>query len=158
MIYCPLFVFDLDGTIANLDHRLHFIKQKKPDYERFLKEAVYDTPIEWIISLMKRITDSQRTGKILILSGRMETVRDETALWLEKYSIPFDFLVMRPAKNHEPDEVLKIKMLREFLEGWKKEYFEFIVEFIVDDRQKVVDMWRREGFNCLQCNAWKEWK
>ena len=30
------------------------------------------------------------------------------------------------------------------------------VGFIVDDRQRVVDMWREKGYNVLQCNAWKE--
>ena len=27
---------------------------------------------------------------------------------------------------------------------------------ILDDRQGVVDMWRQEGFRCLQVDAWKE--
>ena len=27
---------------------------------------------------------------------------------------------------------------------------------ILDDRQCVVDMWRDNGFNCHQVNAWKE--
>ena len=27
---------------------------------------------------------------------------------------------------------------------------------ILDDRQGVVDMWREEGFRCLQVDAWKE--
>ena len=45
-----------------------------------------------------------------------------------------------------PDEILKKKMLLEFVgDEWKSEIF-----CVFDDRQKVVDMWRDLGLTCFQ--------
>lgn len=144
-----IYVFDLDGTIANLDHRLHYITSGRKNWDAFFLACNEDSPNLWIINLMRLCaTDSN----ILILSGRNESVREVTQAWLNKHKVPICDLVMRPAKDFRSDDILKIEMLRAYLE----KHPDFEVEFIVDDRQKVVDMWRREGFNVLQCNAWEE--
>ena len=53
--------------------------------------------------------------------------------------------MMRPHKtmNFVPDEVLKKDMLDKYLDI--NDIF-----MVVDDRQKVVDMWRSLGLICLQ--------
>ena len=53
-------------------------------------------------------------------------------------------------KDYTPDQDLKKKWLYSF--GKDR------VLFVVDDRQRVVDMWRAEGITCLQCEAWPEYK
>ena len=58
---------------------------------------------------------------------------------------------MRPSGDYTPDDTLKQNMLSSFLRDK-----DFKVQFIVDDRQRVVDMWRKEGYNVLQCEAWEE--
>lgn len=171
-----IYVFDLDGTIANLNHRLHFVtppidprvaapkevwekhRDWKPDWNAFFDACGDDEPIEWVIDLMLIIRRFELlTGDakfILILSGRSDRVRDLTEDWLMKHKVAYDHLLMRKEGDHRPDEIVKLEILRDFLQ-MKSQYHPH-VEFIVDDRQKVVDMWRREGFNVLQCNAWQE--
>ena len=145
-----VYVFDLDGTIANIDHRLPLIKGEKKDWPAFFDACDKDTPVEWIIDLMRSLIGE---GELLILSGRNESVRDKTADWLLDNKVPqLATLLMRPEKDYRPDDVLKIEMLR----GWLAKNPNMEVAFIVDDRQRVVDMWRREGFNVLQCQAWSE--
>lgn len=90
-------------------------------------------------------------GEILILSGRSDEVEGYTKDWLAKHFVPYTYLVMRQSGNYEADHKLKFKMLTEFLRDK-----DFEVQFIVDDRQRVVDMWRDNGFNVLQCEAWIE--
>lgn len=158
-----LFVFDLDGTIADLSHRLPLIRvcspsqlldasEKaegfKPDWPAFFDACDQDKPIRWVINLAQMV---RPFGDILILSGRSDRTQVKTRAWLIQHGVPYDFLEMRPDGNHEPDEILKLRMLERFIGQC-----DFEVQFIVDDRQKVVDMWRRNGFNVLQCNAWKE--
>ena len=60
------------------------------------------------------------------------------------------FVLLRPDGDSTPDQDLK----RDWLRGYGKER----ILFAVDDRQKVVDMWRAEGVVCLQCAAWQEFK
>lgn len=143
-----LYVFDLDGTLANLDHRLNLIKCEKPDWPSFYRSCVSDTPKQWTIDLLNILRSH---GDILILSGRSDEVEGYTRDWLIQHHILYDYLVMRPAGNYEADDKLKKKMMDDFLRDK-----DFKVQFIVDDRQRVVDMWRDNGYNVLQCEAWDE--
>jgi len=105
--------------------------------------------IEWVKKLCNRIAVFEH---VLILSGRSSVVREKTHTWLNDNGIKYDFLEMRKDGDNRPDQIIKYEMLNEFLLANRQ----FHVEFIVDDRQRVVDMWREKGFNVLQCNAWVE--
>lgn len=140
-------IVDLDGTLAVIEHRLHFVEGDKKDWEGFFQACQDDLPNQDVIRVVKAIAESG-TGadsfKIHIFSGRSEAVRSETERWLEKH-IDFEFsLVMRPVKDHRPDDVLKKEMFQE--RGLSPEN----VLCVIDDRRSVVEMWRREGFSCFQ--------
>ena len=143
----PNIIVDLDGTLAILDHRLHFVSGQKKDWESFFKACVNDSPNQDVIDLVSRIVRSASDAspiEVHIFSGRNEIVRQETLEWLGRY-VSFDFsLLMRPEKDHRPDALLK----KDFLEmsGLTPEN----TLCVLDDRKSVVDMWRAEGFTCLQ--------
>lgn len=144
-------VVDLDGTLANVDHRVHLVRREKPDWDAFYGACDQDTPNEWCVRLIEDLRIGGR--KVLIVSARRQTESAKTIAWLIKtfgaYGSP-EVILLRPDGNHEPDTVLK----KRWLYGFGKEN----VLFVVDDRQKVVDMWRAEGLTCLQCYAWEEFK
>jgi hypothetical protein len=56
---------------------------------------------------------------------------------------------MRADKDFRADHIVKEEMLS-FLRSSGNE-----ILFVVDDRQQVVDMWRRNGVICLQCDEGK---
>lgn len=142
-------IADLDGTIALCDHRRHFVEGPKKDWDSFFKECVNDTPNNPVISTLRALAESYYT--IIIVSGRSADVRTQTEIWLHTHSVPYNKLYMRPEKDYTPDDVLKFKMLQDI-----KKDLNFADENILcffDDRQKVVDMWRRNGFTCFQVAA-----
>ena len=59
-------------------------------------------------------------------------------------------LYMRKEGDYRPDTTIKYEMMYEL------KITPDDVLCILDDRQSVVDMWRKEGFRCLQVDAWKE--
>jgi hypothetical protein len=86
---------------------------------------------------------------IAIFSGRSDKTEHTTRAWLTRNRVPFHTLAMRPHKtmNFISDEILKKHML---------DNAPFLIEnifLVVDDRQKVVDMWRDIGLNCFQVAA-----
>ena len=87
---------DIDGTVANNDHRQHYLEGKK-DWDGFFSELVNDLPIYEIID---QIINEHNNGKeIVFLTGRPDRYRMSTQTWLQKY---FDFplkVVMRPDNN-----------------------------------------------------------
>lgn len=145
-------VFDLDGTIANIDHRRHLVEVTqppklvgephrpviRPDWKAFFRACVDDTPNLQVIYLMNLL---HHNGNIIdIWSGRSDVVEPETIAWLERYKVPFNRLVMRPQGDFTPDESLK--------RSWILKHGR--PDLVFDDRGKVVAMWRSLGIPCFQ--------
>jgi len=79
--------------------------------------------------------------QIIIVSGRHETCNEDTVKWLELYSIPFDFLFMRRKDDNRSDTVVKQEILNIILDHIPKEH----IKFVLDDRPKVIRMWKENG-------------
>ena len=159
----PLYIFDLDGTLALIDHRRHFIADKNnQDWDAFHRACVDDEPnipIIKILNSLKAISyangaDTPTSGAdILIFSGRSELVYCETVDWLKNFiyrpHVPIlTTIKMRPLFNSIPDEILKKQWYDELPQTDKDR-----LVCVFDDRQKVVDMWRSIGVTCLQVSA-----
>jgi len=144
-------IFDLDGTLCDISHRLHFIKCDKPDWDAFHAACVDDEPKWDIIGLYDAL---MRAGhRMIIVSGRNSQVESETLQWLDSYGLPFSELIMRKEGDYTPDNELKHSWLMDGSLGAIDN-----ILLTVDDRQRVVDMWREEGLTCLQVDAWEEGK
>jgi hypothetical protein len=148
----PLYIFDLDGTLALTEHRQHLLNNKEDQdrWRKFFEACVQDEPnwpvIYTLTALMKSGAD------VWVWSGRSAEVMNETLSWLHRF-VSQGFgedaediqLCMRPEGDFTPDEQLKA--------GWLESLNEFDRRRLVaifDDRQKVVDMWRSKGVACFQ--------
>jgi FMN phosphatase YigB (HAD superfamily) len=142
----PTVLFDIDGTLAKIDHRRIFVTNGKSDWASFNARMGDDTPNHPIVSLYTALWNSENYELILV-SGRQEDFRELTERWLVWNEIPFSRLLMRPFKDYRSDVIIK----REMLNQLKEEGHEIL--FTVDDRKQVVDMWRQMGITCLQCDV-----
>lgn len=138
-------VIDIDGTLADVRGGVQRNKKGEFDWENFFGAIPYYPTNEWAVRLTQIYY--QMGFVVYIVSGRPSEYREQTEGWLAKHHIPYDFLFMRPLKDKRVDEVVKKEILDTLLP--KKE----LIEFVLDDRQKVVDMWRAEGLICLQPNV-----
>lgn len=138
-----MYVFDLDGTLALNEHRKHHLLKPVKDWDAFNRDSLKDLPHSPIIRLAQILSQSHT---IAILSGRGDVVKQGTIDWLYAHNMPFQYLDMRPEGNHDDDCILKLSMMRRLQEHYPLKK----VHAIFDDRQKVVDMWRANGFTCLQ--------
>jgi len=142
-------VIDLDGTLANIAYRRHLVQQDKPDWDKFYAECRYDEVNFWCRELMAGMR--QKGYEIVIVSARRKSCKADTVDWLRFNDIPYQTLyLLRNDNDHTEDKELK--------RNWLSFYDKDRVLFVVDDRQKVVDMWRSEGLVCLQCDKWEEKK
>ena len=137
-------IFDIDGTLADLNGREKFLHQAEPDWKNFNATMDKDLPNEPVVSLYRTLYDS-KAYEIILVSGRQERFRKVTETWLTWHEIPFDTLLMRADNDYRHDSQVKEDILKN-LQAQGKE-----ILFCVDDRQSVVDMWRANGITCLQC-------
>lgn len=122
---------DIDGTLAHMTDRSPY------DWNR-VGEDLINPAIKNLLNILK---DEYR---ILFISGRNEVCREETNKWLRKNGIPHAPLFMRRKNDNRKDSIVK----RELFERCIRDYYN--IEFVLDDRNQVVEMWRSLGLKCLQ--------
>ena len=148
-------IFDLDGTLADITKRREMSTKEngKIDWDIFFEpnNIWFDLPNEPVITMAQLLSERHR---IVIFSGRSKATKDETKRWLKKFDVPFDVIKMRPTSNEwkfMPDDELKQHWLDLLFKDEKKQD----ILCVFDDRQKVVDMWRRNGITCFQVDDGK---
>lgn len=145
---------DLDGTLALMNGR------KAYDWDRVLEDDV-NIPIAELVERYKfSYTDRGDDAHVIFMSGRDEVCRADTLLWLERdaelilEADTFDDpderldrnveLFMRPEGDNRRDSVVKLELFNEHVRHI------YDVQFVLDDRDQVVEMWRSLGLTCLQ--------
>lgn len=136
------YIFDIDGTIADLSHRLPHIQKDPSDWSAFFAACPDDTPIQHTIKLA--IDVALAGANIVYVSGRSDECREATEAWLRRHALPEGRVYMRKAGDHRPDYQVKGELLAQL----RAEGYSPVMAF--DDRNSVVKMWRDLGVPCAQ--------
>ena len=135
-------IFDVDGTIADVEHRRHFVNGNN-DWDSFRKETVNDTPVQWVCDIAKRFI--AQGDEVAFFGARNESERDITEKQISDWiGDGHKGVFLRPDGDFTPDDVFKSELADKFIDMGGK------IDLIFDDRQKVVDMWRDKGFTVVQ--------
>lgn len=146
----PLYIFDLDGTLALIEHRRVILDDwsDKNRWRRFYALCDKDQPN---VSVIQTLEVLRRSGaEIWIFSGRSDEVRDKTITWLMDYTSLTETdmqtaLTMRRESDYTPDDILKQRWFNSMLEDDQRR-----LVAVFDDRDRVVEMRRKNGVTCFQ--------
>ena len=159
-----IYVFDIDGVVADPSHRLHHIQGDEKDWNAFYEACDQDPPqrhgFELCLDLVLR-RDSIQADEVLFLTGRPEKVRAKTEAWLTAHELLWEpaCLFMRPDDDHSPATEFKPSMIRSMSEFVQEDGFLMPeeVEFtFIEDNPKMIQRWRKLGHICLDPGTWKE--
>lgn len=152
-------IFDLDGTLSLNEHRQHFLAQKPKDWDSFYELCDKDFLNIPIASVWERFAEDLR----FILTGRTEeitkndkviNIKDKTIRWLKDNGLEwYDGLYMRQKNDFRDDVIIKSELFKKLKEDLPKKHNTTLSQhsvIVFDDRQKVVDMWRKIGLVCCQ--------
>jgi hypothetical protein len=158
------FVIDIDGTLADASHRLHWIQDPaywdtsktppRPNWSEFLDEARVgldaDNTVVWKVmaAFWKSVWPN---GRGIFITGRNENQRKMTRTWLQYTSRPFGLheqvswapLYMRADGDRRPSDVVK----GELLDQARADGYDPILAF--EDRKTDAAMWRAKGLTCF---------
>lgn len=141
----PCIIFDIDGTLANGDHRLHLIQQEPKQWDAYFDLCDGDAPINHMIRLLRIL---EREYVPVFVTGRAARWRVKTEQWLARHGAATGRyplrLYMREDGDHRDDHVLKIELLAQL----RADGFDPLMVF--DDRARVVKAWRAAGVPCAQ--------
>ena len=117
---------DLDGTLALMNGRNPFDAST----------CEHDLLNEPVANVLKNY--NSLGYKIVLVSGREDRYKEQTIRFLNKHEITYHDLIMRKTKDNRKDSIINTEIYNEFI---KDQYF---VEFVLDDRNQVVDTWRKD--------------
>lgn len=165
----PIIISDLDGTLADVRHRLHLVEYPgqacsdcggknskscvqcgdmewdkfKPNWDEFSASCVDDTLIIKTLTVIKAL-QADIDAQLWIVTARDVSVKPQTIKWLKRHHVLPDQLIMRPIGNYDPDYKLKEGWLTSGLIPAERVFCVF------EDRGSVVAMWQRNGLQTYQ--------
>ena len=135
-------IFDVDGTIADVEHRRHFVNGNN-DWDSFRKETVNDTPVQWVCDIAKR--HISQGDEVAFFSARNESERDITERQISEWvGDGHKGVFLRPDGDYRCDAEFKSELADRFEDIGGQ------IDLVYDDRNKVVDMWRQRGTTVVQ--------
>jgi predicted kinase len=124
-------IVDVDGTLAHMSGRSPF------DWARVGEDTANPAVLDFVNTVAHRRT-------VIVMSGRDGSCRDATEEWLRDNFVAFDLLLMRAEGDMRDDTIVK----RELFDQHIRDRFQVVG--VLDDRNKVVAMWRAMGIPCFQ--------
>jgi hypothetical protein len=130
-----LAVFDIDGVVADVRHRLRHLDKRPKDWARFFAAADRDPVLPEGVELALRNAEAH---VLVWLTGRPEHLRPVTDAWLRRAGLPAELLFMRPANDRRPARDFKAGQLARLAR-------ESSIAIVVDDDPEVVAKLRKLG-------------
>lgn len=139
----PYAVIDLDGVLADVRHRLHFLESKPKDWNGFFAGIPDDPVLPEGRAVVDRLA---RDHELIYLTGRPSSTRGETEAWLSRHGFPRARLVMRSARDRRPARQTKPALLRDLTGDGRR------VAVVVDDDPEVCEALETAGWPVLRAD------
>mgnify|MGYP001559006265 CR=1 FL=1 len=136
----PLAIFDLDGVLADVAHRVHHVEGLRKNWSAFFAAASDDPLLSEGAALVRQAAED---CEIVYLTGRPERCRRDTLAWLAQMELPAGEVHMRPDHDRQPAVHLKPTVLQRIAEGR-------VVATVVDDDLRVCEAYERAGWPVIR--------
>lgn len=138
----PLAIVDIDGVIADVRHRVHFVERAPKNWKRFFAAAMHDEPHPEGLAVVDTLA---RDHEVVFLTGRPENLRADTVAWLERQGLGAHRLLMRPVGNRGPSARFKLHEVQRLARARS-------VAIVVDDDDLVIEAMRAAGYPTMHAD------
>lgn len=134
-------IVDIDGTIALMNS-----KRGPYDWDKVGLDDVNESVVKLIHNYCVGAQEDSEQGwpEVIIVSGRDGSCRQQTIDWLRDKGIQYTELYLRTPGDIRKDSIIK----KEIFDTYIRDNYD--VQFVLDDRDQTVEMWRSLGLTCLQ--------
>lgn len=139
------YIFDVDGTLANVDPYLHHVRGSNRDYDAFHEASIDALPNVEVVEMLNNAVADQHA--ILVVTSRKDKWRGLTSMWLAKNNLRSHALFMRADEDNRPDYEVKKDILHKINNHWK-------VLHAVDDNPSVLQLWQEHGIPTTKIGTW----
>jgi hypothetical protein len=134
-------------VLVDLDHTLSDAFWRDPllgRWEEYHAAGIQDKPIAFVKEIVDMANGSGR--EVVAVTARPEWNRQMTMRWMIQYDIPIDVILMRGDDDHRPSTEVKKGLVTEAFPDLS------VIEFVLEDRDDMVAMYKQMGLNVLQVN------
>jgi FMN phosphatase YigB (HAD superfamily) len=131
-------VFDVDGVVADIRHRLHHIEGVWKDWDGFFSDVASDAPLQRGLDL---VAELGQYHDIVWLTGRPSWLRLDTMAWFAAHGLPTEELHMRPGGDFRPARRFKLEVLLRLAPR--------DIAVFVDDDTEVIDVALEAGLPAI---------
>ena len=139
-LHRPLAVFDVDGVLADVRHRLAFLERRPKDWDGFFAAAPLDPPLPAGVLLAQQYAAD---CEVVYLTGRPEHCRSDTLAWFAAHGLPVGRLSMRANLDRRPARLAKPDLLAVLAADRD-------VRVVVDDDLAVCAAYEARGYPVLR--------
>jgi phosphoglycolate phosphatase-like HAD superfamily hydrolase len=139
------YIFDVDGTLANVDPYLHHVRGTNKDYDAFHKASIDALPNIDVLLMLNNAVSDRHT--ILVVTSTKEKWRGLTSMWLAINNARSHALFMRSDEDDRPDYEVKKDILDKINDYWT-------VVHAVDDNPNVIRLWEEHGITTTKIGTW----
>jgi phosphoglycolate phosphatase-like HAD superfamily hydrolase len=139
------YIFDVDGTLANVDPYIHLVRGPNKDYDSFHEASIDALPNFEVVQMLNQAFFDQM--HILIVTSRKENWRGLTSRWLANNDIGHHALYMRKDDDNRPDYEVKKDILLKIKKHWN-------VVHAVDDNPNIIRLWEEYGISTTKIGNW----
>jgi uncharacterized HAD superfamily protein len=139
------YIFDVDGTLANVDPYLHLVRGSNRDYEAFHEASIGALPNIEVVQMLNNAVSDRHA--ILVVTSRKEKYRGLTSMWMAINNIRSHALFMRSDEDNRPDYEVKKDILDKINKHWT-------VLHAVDDNPNVIRLWEDNGISTTKIGTW----
>ena len=138
-------IFDVDGTLANVDPFLYHVRGPKKDYDAFHEASVDALPNFDVVTMLNHAAADGHS--IIVVTARREHWRPHTSMWMARNNIRSHAMFMRGNEDYRPDYEVKKDILDRIISTWD-------VVHAVDDNPHVIKLWEEHGISTTKIGEW----
>ena len=146
-----IYVFDIDGTIANNEHRSHLLPSSDlhltSSWSDYNRACSGDSPIIPMINMMNALAE---LSPVYIMTSRSDEVECMTLEWLQYNNINYDGIYMRSRLDNRNDYIIKEMWINDLCNGDKASVI------IFEDNPNVISHLRNCGYTVMSVCEYKE--
>ena len=136
--------FDMDGTLANFEHRKEDFLYSPKDWSEINNKSLKDPPHDELLYL-NRLLGEDEDNIVIIITARSEASRKHTERWLLNNDVIYKKIYMRDIGDYRPDYEVKLDLAKKVYEEYGEKLY-----LVFEDNPQVCDMWRKNNIKCLQ--------
>lgn len=145
-----IYVFDIDGTIANNEHRSHLLPSS--DFHLTSSWSDYNNACSGdsaIIPMINMVNALAELSTVYIMTSRSDEVKWRTLKWLQNNDVEYDRIYMRSRFDNRKDYIIKEEWLNDLCEGDKANVI------IFEDNPNVISHLRNCGYSVMSVCEYK---